>query len=392
MSLINDVLRDLDRRQGGAQSPMEGLRPVPSVPARRPGLALLTVVALLVATGAVAWLVWQQWRGVATGPQALPPAAVARSDAPAGAAIPQAPAVAGAQAAGAHDSARRQAAELAKAAPAQSGVVTAAATAAAVEPPPVSVTQAQKPEAKPAPLAASASATPPIGEQPRPTPAPTPTTIAVVPPPAAAQPAAPQPKFEKAPVELTATQRAERDYAQARRELAAGQEPEALRLLLQALDLDPDHRGARESLLEVLLGRGRVAEAERLLLEALARHPGDLGFALRYARLLVGQGREPAAIDLLEPHAGAVGDGEHLALLAALYQRQARYAESVASYRLALAANGRSAWWLGLGISAEGAGDGAAARDAYQKALDGGGLTQPLRAYAEARLSALYAR
>jgi tetratricopeptide (TPR) repeat protein len=105
------------------------------------------------------------------------------------------------------------------------------------------------------------------------------------------------------------------------------------------------------------------------------------------ARLKVAQGDYDAAVRLLE---AGTGDPQLLATLGALYQRQGRAAESAAAYRRALEIEPAvGAWWAGLAIALESAGQPAAAPEAYRRALRFGGLDARLDRYARERLAAL---
>lgn len=217
---------------------------------------------------------------------------------------------------------------------------------------------------------------------------PAPAVAAAPPPPAPA----PRPaEFQKAPARLSGAEQAAQSYDAALRHLQRGQTAAAEAALAAALQADEEHAAARRTLAAVLAGQGRSAEAERLLAEGVARAPRDSELAGAYGRLLVSLGRDSEALPVLEAAVPAnVGDGEYFALLAALYQRLGRYADSAAIYGEVLRAYpDRGVWWVGLGISLEAAGETARARDAYRRALTAAGLSSELRSYAEDRARAL---
>jgi MSHA biogenesis protein MshN len=200
--------------------------------------------------------------------------------------------------------------------------------------------------------------------------------------------------FQKTPTQLSPAELAARAYAEGESHLRSGRSAAALAAWEQALVQDPSHRPARTAMAELLLNTGRVAEAEALLRRAHERWPADSGFAERYGRLLIAQGRDADAILVLEAgRPPLVGDGEYLALLAAVYQRLGRYAESAEAYGQVLNDHPqREVWWMGLGIALEGAGQAQPAAKAYRHALALPGLSRELRGYAEGRLRSLASR
>jgi MSHA biogenesis protein MshN len=73
--------------------------------------------------------------------------------------------------------------------------------------------------------------------------------------------------------------------------------------------------------------------------------------------------------------------------MATLYQRAGRHPEAVEAYSRAVRLNPQQGrWWLGLAISLEAAQNHGAAADAYQRAVQSGGLDSASRQYAQQRL------
>jgi MSHA biogenesis protein MshN len=125
---------------------------------------------------------------------------------------------------------------------------------------------------------------------------------------------------------------------------------------------------------------------------AESAQPGarDAAAALRDARALAQRGEAGAAAELLRRHgASAAGNAEYRGLHAAVLQRLTLHAEAVVEYRAALRlAPDAAVWWLGLGISLESLGRAGEAREAFEHAR-AGKLSAELAAYADQRLSAL---
>lgn len=353
MSLINDMLRDLEARRAAEQRlPAGMLRGVGGHAAARGTrryLFIVLMITLLVLAAAVAWLAWQRY---GTTPPAVAAAPAVTTPAPSAAPTP---------------------APVVEAAPANVAAVVDTPT-----PPP----------AMPTPPAAAA--------EPKP-------ALAIAEPrsakrdtaPPATQTVKPEPEAALAAVEITARppspqQQAENEYQRGVSALRGGNTAAAETAFRTALRLDSEHLLARETLAAMLLGAGRLIEADEILEQGrrfFARNPT---LALLLARLRVEQGQIGAAVTLLEQSLhGATTRPDYLAFLAALYQRELRYDESIESYGRALALQPQQAsWWVGMGISLENAGRRADAIKAYEQAA-AGALPPQLQEHVRSRLQAL---
>jgi MSHA biogenesis protein MshN len=140
----------------------------------------------------------------------------------------------------------------------------------------------------------------------------------------------------------------------ARRYAALGDEEQALSLLEGFPSSDVDAGKLRAQLL-LKLGRTRQAEEE-----------------LRTAAALDG------------------GDPEVQGLLGALYQKQGRYDEAASRYGQALRSQpGQARWWLGLAVSLDGAERYQEALEAYGRTAALGGLSRDVQVYVVQRIDAL---
>jgi MSHA biogenesis protein MshN len=99
--------------------------------------------------------------------------------------------------------------------------------------------------------------------------------------------------------EPSAKDLAEQAYRQGQLALVAGRSQEGAAALLQALELHPLHLTARQALVSELLRQQRQAEAGQILAEGLRLEPTQLSMRLRYAELLMAQGELENARDLL---------------------------------------------------------------------------------------------
>ncbi len=92
---------------------------------------------------------------------------------------------------------------------------------------------------------------------------------------------------------------AEQAYRQGQLALAAGQQQDGAAALLNALELYPAHLAARQALVSEYLREQRQVEAGQLLAEGLRIDPTHLTMRLRYAELLMSRGDLEKARDLL---------------------------------------------------------------------------------------------
>lgn len=177
-----------------------------------------------------------------------------------------------------------------------------------------------------------------------------------------------------------------------RRAIGGGELAEAEVLLQQRLRLVPADLEARELLIGLMLRGERLAAAMVQLDEGLGHHPRHAKFSLIKARLLAQQGDTAAALSVLAavPRTRA-NRVEVLQMLGALYQQQHDYDRAVESYRALLAVNPAAGpAWVGLAIGLDGRGDDAGeALQAYRRALELGGLPGAAEHYARLRVAEL---
>jgi len=138
-------------------------------------------------------------------------------------------------------------------------------------------------------------------------------------------------------------------------------------------------------------GRSLALSARELLEKGVRQMPSHYPFARQLARVYVDHGSEAKALAVMESAAPAGSDDpDFSALLGVLYQRAGRHADAVQVYKRALALRPQDArTWLGFAISLEGTEQRDAAKRAYARAKESGGLTPTLIQYAEQRLAAL---
>jgi MSHA biogenesis protein MshN len=184
-------------------------------------------------------------------------------------------------------------------------------------------------------------------------------------------------------------QRAETAYRRALSSLQEGYINEAMGALDQALQANPRHDAARQTLVGLLIENKRFDEAMRQLQLGLALDPRQPAMAMLLARLQIERGG--AGIETLNrtlPYAGA--NSEYHAFLAGALQRQQRHRDAAEQYQAALqSAPQNGVWWMGLGISLQAEKRDGEALDAFRKARAAGSLTGELLAFVEQKIQQL---
>jgi MSHA biogenesis protein MshN len=199
-----------------------------------------------------------------------------------------------------------------------------------------------------------------------------------------------RPEIRKQERPPTARELADNEYRQAGGMLQQGLVAEAQAGFQAALSYLPEHQGARQGLVGLLIKAGQFAEAERLLQEGLRLAPEQSGFTVTLSRLQVDRGDNAQAITTMQDgQRYAQGSPDYAAYLAALLQRQGRHEEAIEQFRSALRVKpAAGVWWIGLGMSLQALKRNAEAQDAYLRAR-ANGLHPELAAFAEQRLKQL---
>ena len=353
MSLVNRMLRDLDRRQASDVAPADvppgQVRAVPRSSGGREWFWRSVAALLLVS---VAWIVWVTY-------QLRPRPALATTLA-------------------------FSAAEEAKRRPVQTTFEPAAKPPAQPEP-------QQQAAAVPPPvqlefLKLAQLIETPIPDQPAPKPkssAPRPATgpVSLTPPASLSKRNRPR----------SADLDAESLFREGVAMLNQGRVTEAQQDFAAALKKYAAHEPARQALVSILIDRGQLDEARRLLEEGLALNPAQAHFAAVLARIHVEQRNYTAAADILNASREAGReDADYQVLLGAVLQRLGRHAEAADALRSAVELKKQpAATWVALGVSLEATGKKAQAVEAYRRSLVAAAGNQDTRGYAEMRIRAL---
>ena len=188
--------------------------------------------------------------------------------------------------------------------------------------------------------------------------------------------------------QVSRTQQADAEFRKALALQQQGHVAEALAGYEAALKLNTQQDGARLALAALLMESKRGADAERVLQDGLKFRPTQLVFSMSLARIQVERGLIEHALKTMQANLPqAEGRADYQAFYAALLQRQGRHKEAVNHYQIAtqLAPNS-GVWLLGLAISLQEVQRIEDAKATYQKALATQTLSPELTAFVEQKL------
>jgi len=416
MSLINQMLQDLEKRRASAAergAVPNQVRVLPSTGKTRLGAWI--VMGGIALTALAGWQYWLTQQRVAMSSPSLPAQAQGAESvaAPGVKYLAEGPAtllaldLAVLPAPKAVLAARPPVAPLAGAAPS-----TAASTEAPVADPklkpPLAMAAVIGTEAPAAPVASAARIVPPAGDA-KAASASAVSGVSNVSNIAPVPPVAPKPRsadaggeprvqlaatgaqIDKRMQTLTPAQMAENEYREAANFLGQGRLVEAQDSFRQALQHNPLHAGARQGLFGLLVDAKRTTEAEQLLKDGLKLNANQPGLAMALARLQLDRADANAAIETLQASAASAQNSpDYLAFFAGLLQRQSRHREAVEQYLAALRlAPNSGVWLMGLGISLQALGRNTDAQDAFRRARASNTLNPDLQAFVDQRLRQL---
>ena len=190
--------------------------------------------------------------------------------------------------------------------------------------------------------------------------------------------------------QLTVSQRDMQTAKRAKTLLRDGDSYGAERMLQAFVSGQPQAMRSGRLLASLWLSQQRYDSAGELLASMLQREPANIELRQLKARLLMAQGQNAEAVDWLMMVKPPVQQHqEYYELLGFAARQNAQYPLSEQVYRgLIDSDNSRGDWWVGLGIALDAQAKNTAARSAYQQALALKNTSAPLRQYAKQRLSA----
>jgi len=181
------------------------------------------------------------------------------------------------------------------------------------------------------------------------------------------------------PPVVTPYGQAEAAYRQGRKAYESNRSEASIPALRRALGYYPGHLLARELLADQLEMTGHGDEALALLQQGLAIAPDYAPFRMRAARMLLGRGDAAGATQTLIGNGlpRVEDDPELHLMLASIYLRLGENFLAAQTYRNLLVHDPRAGrLWLGLGDALAADGQPLEARKAYRRALAAGGLNR----------------
>lgn len=195
-------------------------------------------------------------------------------------------------------------------------------------------------------------------------------------------------RIEKQPRSISGSEAADAEYRKGMAAIKRGSTSVALVALRSALQIEPLHALARQALLSLLVEQNQLDEALNLGRQGLEFDPKQTGWAMLVARIQVERGDLAGALETLGEHAKyAERNAAYLGFQALLLQKSKRYQDAADRYRAALAVQpNEGRWWYGLGLALESAQRVSEAREAYTQARSTGNLPPDLDGAVEQKL------
>ncbi|MGY3915173.1 tetratricopeptide repeat protein [Aeromonas australiensis] len=192
-------------------------------------------------------------------------------------------------------------------------------------------------------------------------------------------------------VELSAKELAALAERKATTAMAKGSLRDAQDNYYDVLAHDPYNQGAREQLAGLLYGEGRLSEARQLLEEGIRLDPQQADFRLLLARLAISEGQQQQALGWLSGYQPDLASNlDYYATWAGLTQELGQNADAAALYvKLLRQQPDQGRWWLGLGVAEDGQGHSQRALDAYRNALLHGNLGEASTNWLQQRIGQL---
>lgn len=169
------------------------------------------------------------------------------------------------------------------------------------------------------------------------------------------------------------------------------QRSEAVAALQGFIDANPQAHQSRETLAKLMLQQSDFAAVTILVQEGMAVAPEYAGYRKLQARLLLSSGMAQEAVRVLSNQAPPVSiDNEYHDLLATAQLSTMDFVGAAKSYQSLVQQNrGEARWWYGLAAAWDGQGREAEALQAYQQALNLPSLSAGLRQRSEQRVAEL---
>jgi len=199
----------------------------------------------------------------------------------------------------------------------------------------------------------------------------------------------PKPSMSVSRKRVSAEQLAEQKMTKAEELILDNKPAKAEKLFEEVLMLTPNNKAARKQLAALWFGRTSYQSALNLLSQGIALDQNDSEFRLMQARIYLSQGDNKRAYQVLQSFEQS-NDVEYLVTLANVAQQLAKYQQAILSYQhLASLQPKEARWWLGLAVAFDSNGQYKLAAPAYQSAVNLDNLSSSAMQFAKRRLQEL---
>lgn len=166
---------------------------------------------------------------------------------------------------------------------------------------------------------------------------------------------------------------------------------QAIQMLDDFVQNNPEAHQSREMLAKFLMQSGDTQTAMYVVMNGMAIAPDHAGYKKVQARLLLDAGQPADAALLLSSRPPRVGaDTEYHELLGTALLFSQEFEDALFTYRSLLEQDAeRAAWWYGHGAALDGMGRSFEAAQSYERALQLGDLSGSLRRVSQERLVAI---
>lgn len=189
--------------------------------------------------------------------------------------------------------------------------------------------------------------------------------------------------------QLSAPELAEQKFKQAEQALLLNQVQKAESLFEEVLLLTPQNNQARQQLAALWFGRQDYQAAINLLQQGISQAPNNIDFRLMQARIFQRQGNFRGAYDVLREKA-QTPNVDYQALLANAAQQSQQFSAAIDAYQFLVQAQPQQAkWLLGLAVAYDSNSQFEQALLAYKQAVQQGGLSATTLNFAKQRLQEL---
>lgn len=197
------------------------------------------------------------------------------------------------------------------------------------------------------------------------------------------------PKMTISRKQLTADELAQQKMLQAEKAIEANDMVKAEQLFEDILLIQPENKEARKQLAALWYGRQSYQSAVNLLTQGINLNPQYAEFRLMQAKLYLAQGSNEQAYQTLVSLPNEQ-DSEYQLTLANSAQQLGKFAEAITAYQVLVNLQPlNSRWWLGLAVALDSNSEFVKAKTAYQSALSNGGLSESSVDFIRQRLTEL---